>query len=609
MKQGFKREILIIILILVVFFGFFSFLSFISLKKAITSTQKVAGAAKLQDLDATKAYIKDAKKDFNSTKRWLFFLTPLRIIPVAGWYMADAQRGVDAAIYSLSAAQTLTDAVTPYADVLGLKGEGTFLGGTAQERLASVIDTLSKVTPQLDEVGKDLSEARSQIDKIQTWRYPDILPGKPSAKIKSAKNTIDQIETFVVDTRPLIDVLPKIMGQDKEKKYLILFQNDKELRPTGGFITAYAVFRVNKGVIESEQSEDIYRLDSTLLKKVPAPAPILKYLPNVPTLNLRDSNLSPDYFVSMKQFEDLYTYTRDKKEIDGIIALDTQFVLKMVNVLGPLEAFGTKFTAEQVDACACPQIIYELERYADEPTAFEKSDRKGIIGVLMQQMMTKTFEAPKSKWPNLLGTVLTALNQKDLLLYFHDQSVQQAVEKVNFAGRVYQYDGDYFLINEANFAGAKSNLYIQETVKQVIKKDKDNKLDKKVTIEYKYPRRGDDCGLERKGGLCLAGIYRDWIRIYVPKGSTLIKSSGTEIRLTASQDLDKTVFEGFFTIRPEGTAKIELEYTVPIKVQDQYKLLIQKQPGTPGHTYEIEAFGKKQKGFPLDRDKELIIKL
>src|SRR3989344_7682206 len=607
--QTLKRKIIVFILILIIFFGFFSFFSFISLKKAITSTQKVAGAAKLQDLDATKAYIKDAKKDFNSTKRWIFFLTPFRVIPIAGWYVADIQRGVDAAIYGLNAAQTLTDAVTPYADVLGLKGKGTFLGGTAQERLASVIDTLSKVTPQLDSVGQDLGKARLQIDKIQAWRYPDILPGKPGTKIKNAKNAIDQIETFVVDTRPLIDVLPKIMGQDKEKKYLILFQNDKELRPTGGFITAYAVFRVNKGVIESEQSEDIYRLDSTLLKKVPAPAPILKYLPNVPTLNLRDSNLSPDYLVSMNQFEDLYAHTQDKKEIDGIIALDTQFVLKMIDVLGPLEAFGTKFTTDLIDACACPQIIYELERYADEPTAYEKTGRKGIIGILMQQMMAKTFEAPKSKWPNLLGAALTSLNQKDLLLYFHDQEVQQAVERVNFAGRLYQYDGDYFAINETNFAGAKSNLYIQESVKQVVKKDKDDKLHKKVTIEYKYPRRGDDCGLERKGGLCLAGIYRDWIRIYVPKGSILIKASGTEVRLTASEDLGKTVFEGFLTIRPEGTAKIELEYTIPIKVQDQYKLLIQKQPGTPGHTYEIEAFGKKQKAFPIDTDKELIVKL
>src|SRR3989338_9536591 len=186
--QTLKRKIIVFILILIIFFGFFSFFSFISLKKAITSTQKVAGAAKLQDLDATKAYIKDAKKDFNSTKRWLFFLTPFRVIPIAGWYVADIQRGVDAAIYGLNAAQTLTDAVTPYADVLGLKGQGTFLGGTAQERLASAVETLSKVTPQLESVGKELTLVRDQVDKIQTWRYPNFLPGRPGEKIKNPKN-------------------------------------------------------------------------------------------------------------------------------------------------------------------------------------------------------------------------------------------------------------------------------------------------------------------------------------------------------------------------------------------------------------------------------------
>ena len=59
----------------------------------------------------------------------------------------------------------------------------------------------------------------------------------------------------------------------------------------------------------------------------------------------------------------------------------------------------------------------------------------------------------------------------------------------------------------------------------------------------------------------------------------------------------------------EGTAKIELEYITPIQVEGQYKLLIQKQPGVAGHTYEIEAFGKKQKAFPLTTDKELIVKI
>ena len=602
-----RKRITFIVLILIIFYAIFGILTALSAKAALATGKKAVGAAKLQDLDATSAYIRDAKRDFKNTKRLLVAFTPLRIIPFLGWYVADVQRGVNAAVYSLDAATTFTQAIAPYADVLGFRGQGTFLGGTAQERLAKVIETLSLVTGQVDQVGKDLTKVSSEVDKIQSWRYPNFLPGDIGAKIDSAKRSINQIESFVVDTRPLLSVLPSIMGQDAQKKYLVLFQNDKELRATGGFITAFAVFRVEKGLIASEGSSDIYKLDDTLLKKVPAPAPIVKYLPNVDSLNLRDSNLSPDYLASMRQFEALYQFAQDAKDIDGIIALDTQFVLDMMQVLGPIEAYGSKFTTDQIEACACPQIIYELEKFADQPVAYERGSRKDIIGVLMQQMMDKAFNAPKSQWPNLLGTTIDALREKHLLLYFHDSASQEAVEKINFAGRLYEYDGDYLHINETNFAGAKSNLYIQEKVKQTAKKGKDGNLEKKIIIEYKYPRRMDNCSLERKGGLCLAGIYRDWIRIYVPKGSTIDKSSGTQ--LTASEDLGKTVFEGFLEVRPEGTAKIELEYTVPIKFDKQYKLLIQKQPGVEGHTYEIEAFGKKQKAFPLTTDKELIVKL
>lgn len=603
-----KKKIALVLLLLIIIFSLFTFRVFSSAKKAIVDAKATSAAFKLQDLDGAKTKLKDTKSDLEKTKTALIVFTPIRIIPLIGWYVADAQRGINAGISGVDSAIVFTDAVTPYADVLGLKGKGTFLGGTAQERLSSAIETLSKVAPQIDQVAVGLGKSRTEIDKIQAWRYPDFLPGKPGTKLTSIKNSLDQIDSILSDSRPLLTVLPEIMGQDGEKKYLILFQNDKELRPTGGFITAYAVFRINKGTIVSEGSQDSYTLDNSLTKKVPAPAPVLKYLTGVSTLNLRDSNLSPDYLASMKQFEDLYQYTRDKKQIDGIISLDTEFVLSLMRVLGPIDAYGTKFTTDKVDSCQCAQIIYELERYADQPVAYEKGSRKDILGVLMQQIMDKTFKAPKGQWPNLLATVVDSLRQKHLLLYFHNADAQAAAEKINFAGRVNQYDGDYFYINETNFAGAKSNLYIQEKVTQTLKKNS-GVVTKNVTIDYKYPKEGDNCSLERKSGLCLAGLYRDWIRIYVPKGSKLTKSSGLEVALTASEDLDKTVFDGFLTVRPQGTAKVEFEYTIPTKVDNQYKLLIQKQPGTDGHTYEINAFGKHQKAFPLDTDKQLVVKL
>lgn len=600
--KKYKKLILVIIVVL----GLFAAVAALSLFSAYKSAKSVSVSLSAQDLDSAKNSIKKAKGDFRRANMALVVFTPLRIVPLFGWYIADAQRVTHAAVSGLDAAEVLAEAVTPYADILGLKGQGTFLGGTAQERIASIVETLSKVSPELDKVGEDLGEAKDEVNKIQSWRYPNFLPGRPGEKVDVAKTAITQIETLIVDAKPFIEVLPAVMGQDKEKTYLVLLQNNAELRPTGGFITAYAILKVNKGNIESELSEDIYKLDRTLTKRVAAPEHIRTYL-EVQSLNLRDSNISPDFLSSIKLFEDLYEFSTTKREYDGIIALDTNFVLKMIQALGPIEVDGDKFTAEEVEECACPQIIYELEKYSDQPVAFERGDRKGIIGVLMQQMLAKTFEAPKSAWPNILEALVSSLQEKDLLLYFEDAKAQSAVEQVNFAGRIYEYDGDFLHINESNLGGAKSNLYIEEKVKQEVKKEKDS-IVKKVIVEYKYPRRGDNCSLERQGGLCLAGIYRDWIRFYVPKGSKVLNSNGSEAPLKTYDELGKTVFEGFLTIRPEGTAKIEIEYTLPIELSGEYKLLVQKQPGSPAHEYEINAFGKKAT-FDLESDKEFVTKI
>ena len=179
----------------------------------------------------------------------------------------------------------------------------------------------------------------------------------------------------------------------------------------------------------------------------------------------------------------------------------------------------------------------------------------------------------------------------------HHQNLIRAVHWYSVAIKEIGVDHELFFIKMVSSI---------EALLDISKVESDN-LEKKLTIEYKYPRKMDNCSLERQGGLCLAGIYRDWIRVYVPKGSKITKTDGLEF--TETEDLTKTVFEGFFELRPEGSLKFELEYTVPLKADQQYKLLIQKQGGIKGHTYEIEAFGKKQKAFPLDTDKELIFRL
>jgi hypothetical protein len=195
------------------------------------------------------------------------------------------------------------------------------------------------------------------------------------------------------------------------------------------------------------------------------------------------------------------------------------------------------------------------------------------------------------------------------LFDIYNKDAQSGIEALNAAGRIRPFEGDYLHINEANFGGAKSNMFIQEAVTQNYELASDKTITKKITINYKNPHAPSDCNLER-GNLCINAILRNWIRIYVPLGSKLIDSKGSEVKMTSYDELGKTVFEGFFTVRPLGSAEFSISYTLPFKVKDGIlPLLIQKQPGTNGNDYTLKINGTKVDNFPLLTDKETKIKL
>jgi hypothetical protein len=139
---------------------------------------------------------------------------------------------------------------------------------------------------------------------------------------------------------------------------------------------------------------------------------------------------------------------------------------------------------------------------------------------------------------------------------------------------------------------------------------KDGTITKTVTINYKNPFPPSDCNLER-GGLCLNAEYRDWIRIYVPKGSELIDSKGSQVKMSTYEELGKTVFDGFVTVRPKGVGTLTLTYKLPFKVTKNSPLpvRVQKQPGTYGHTYTHKVNGKTVESFELLTDKDSKLKI
>ncbi len=588
-----------------------------NLKATYALAQESMQAVKSQDLVLTEAKLKLTHEKLleaqNSYKKlgWTKFVPGVRI------YYLDGQAFLQAGNSGLEAAQIMVESLTPYADVLGFKGQGSFAGGTAEDRIVKIIETLDKVTPQIEEAKVKLNDVNTQLSQVNPNHYPKSIKGQlVRERIVAAKTTAESASLTIAQAQPALEVLPEILGYPEAKKYLVIMQNDGELRPTGGFMTAFAIIRVESGKIIPEDSSDIYSLDEKSTKKVKAPEPIKKYLFSadlgtgiVPYWYLRDMNLSPDFKVSMETFQEHYLDVPGAAEVDGIIALDTKVLKDFLTILGSINVAGYgEFSMDKDSRCHdIPQVVCELEHIVDTPIAGINRGRKDILGPMMKTLISKIFDTPSAMWPSIFRLGLQEMEEKHVLYFFDNPDYQQAAEILHSAGRIKEFDGDYLHVSDTNFGGAKSNLFVEHEVEQEVIINDDGSIEKKVTLTYTNPEPMDNCNLERVGTLCLNGILRNWFRVYVPKGSTLIEGIGSEEEIKTYDELDKTVFEGFFTLRGDGgRAKVVLTYKLPLTLGSikDYKLLIQKQPGTVGHSYTVLMQDKKEE-FKLITDKEL----
>lgn len=551
--------------------------------KAKASEMKTVFTQNDIDLIATKTA--ELRVEFDNLKKDSKAFSAFSFVPQVKDYFAV----LDAGDHLFNAGTEAITAIEPFADLIGFKkGTSNFFDKTAEERLETAVLTLDKLMVKIDPISAEVSKAKEKIDSIDPNRYPESFGDmKVRDQIKNAKDQFDGVYRLLVNAQPFLKKLPVIMGKDSKQKYLVIFQNDKERRATGGFWTGTTEISVDKGKLVFDKVTNIYDIDDQI-PAAAAPDPITKYFKGVDVLNLRDTNLSPDLVESIKMFENQYKRYGDKAEYDGIILIDTKILVDMLEIFGDTPAGGVNFSAKIDPRCDCPQVIYELSDNIGRPVGYVKTERKAILSSLLRELMFKAIGfSPSRYWGRLVQTMLVNMDEKHILLNFVDKDTQAAVEKMGWAGRVVDNEkNDYIHFVGVNFGGQKSNLFVKENVDFTSDGSKHT-----VTVTFKNPYPASDCNLER-GNLCLNAPLRDWIRFYVPKGSKLTKFSGSRTETETYDELGKTVFEGFTIVDPQGKAEVTIEYETPSDI-DTSKLIVQKQAGVLDQTWNIVKEGKR----------------
>jgi hypothetical protein len=574
---------------------------------AMAEGRMVYDAFKAQNLPEARAHLDVVKQRLTSVEATYKTLALYSKVPIASKYYNDGTAGLTAAQAGIRAGEKFFTAVEPHADLLGFTGEETYFG-TTEDRVGLVLETLSQIAPQLDGIATEIDVMKQELDKIDPMDYPENVKGYPVRQlITQARGGAEAAEIALNEARPALERLPAIAGAEGRRKYLVIFQNDNELRPTGGFMTAYAVVFVENGKVTPEKSDDIYELDQKFRNKPPIPEVLGRYLTSESRWNLRDMNMDPNFENSMDTFYQYYqTIPGEAKDIDGIIAVDTELLKKVVDVIGPVDVpgYGT-FSSKTLPVCDCPQIIYMLSEIIDRPTPYLRENRKGILAPMMQAIIQKTYASPREAWPMLAQIGWEGIEGRHIQMYFFNEQDKAAAHAIKAAGTVpdTSVEGDFLTVIDANLAGAKSNLFIETSAEIKVQGVENGRVTKEVELTYRNTHPPSNCNLEA-GELCLNGLLNDWSRWYVPKGAQVNDALGFKDGHTIdTSNPNYDVIEGFFTVAPLAQTKVRITYSVPYTLSDDaYQLTIQKQGGLDKIATEvITPWGSEQVDLTADR--------
>lgn len=402
--------------------------------------------------------------------------------------------------------------------------------------------------------------------------------------------SIGELRSRVYNSKSLASRLDVLLGSDKVKKYLFVFQNNMELRPTGGFIGSFAVVTVEGGRVLDMNVQDVYSADGQLKGHIEPPTPIKDVLGEANWF-LRDSNWDPDFPQSAQRIEWFLDKEIDQ-QVDGVIAVDLDLLKSLLDVIGEVKVMDYNQVVNSKN-------VYQVTQNEVESSFFPGSIKKAsFLTALSKTLIYELENMESSDKPQVLRKIYDSLNSKHILLYLHDNYSQTAVGELKFGGKLDLstvcadkcFTDTYGLV-DANLGVNKANFFLEREHNLTLNIGK-SKLQHKLEVNYVNSANST---------LGNMGKYKTYTRLILPVNANVtslkfIDQSGTEERLDAQEIVVSDRKEVGFLVEviPLTSKKIEITWEIETNSLAQggeYRLNILKQPGTDADAYSINLIG------------------
>jgi hypothetical protein len=433
---------------------------------------------------------------------------------------------------------------------------------------ASLVSRLAGVRPTLQSLASQFSAAdalRQQIDEAD-------LP----SSLQSGMHLIDTYLPAAPAAMHALSALPAALGVDGPRTYLLVPQNNEDLRATGGFIGTVVLLRADHGHIRLVNTEDSTQVDTGYRPNVIPPLPMA--LHGWGGWFFRDANWSADFPTSAQLLALFYTLGTHVR-VDGVVAFTPAVLRTVFAITGPVMIPGSNVLLTANNAF---QII-------DAQVNAQQGVDKTFAIAAYKAIFDRFVAGPHTINSVVLSALRESVRAHDLQIFAYDRDVENAIHDTHADGAINATTTDYIYVTDTNLSTNKVNRLVQESISYNAQVQMDRTI--LATVRIQYINDADDQNVPVRSG----SGYEDFVRLFVPEGSTLVATTGFDQQWPTYTVHHKTQFSGYFALPSHQTHTITFQYKIPAAVDppaaNAYTLYVQRQPGTSAIPFDATVSG------------------
>ena len=389
---------------------------------------------------------------------------------------------------------------------------------------------------------------------------------------------IASLYIVVFPLKPFLPYVNYLLGIDEPTTYLILLQNDKEIRANGGFAGSYAKITMNFPKYEVT-FQDIYVPNGQLKGHVTPPQPIQDSFKHG-TWELANADYEPDFTEAATSIRWFFDKGGEKDpDILGTINLST--IHDILRIVGPFKV--TDYDAE----ITADNFYYFLQGKAETnffPGSTQKKDALTSVG---KALKNKLHQLTPLQLTKIAQIVYRDLKRSNILVNSRNPDFQQAMVSNKYAGQITPGPYDSFMLTELNLGANKANCCIERLTTHTISTDDNN------TFLHRVHTTISNLSTEYSPNppFNYSGHYIAYIRLYLPNNAVNVNiipfsalppisgDFGLPDNVTTKEKFGLKEI-GFFLITAAGSqSTIDLSYELKESPTNHYRLDILKQHG------------------------------